>query len=231
MKIKLSIRRVFQILFCLMALVGAIGTLSLVFSVSMYSSIASIVIILVNIAIIAIDILCLGNGFHKLLFCLDFFAFAALVYFSPTLFENAENKFTLLLISGGIFAYFTYIGIKQFLLLLLIPFKIIGFIDRFANKKEKKGFLSGTKWVCTNSYQSAIGIVRCKQTTVTFRKGVSAPSSLKDCMCSEDGRHNFVQIGAGNDIDSSVRHVIEWIGLIIGFLIAAGCFALKFING
>ena len=37
-------------------------------------------------------------------------------------------------------------------------------------------------------------------------------------------------VGSERDINSSVKNVIEWIGLFIGFAAGVGCMIMKFVN-
>lgn len=229
MRFKLSVRKVFQILFCLLAIVGAAGIIPTAFSDSIYGGIATILIILINIGLILISLFHLGNGFHKLLFIADFIAFVGLIYFSPTFLDNPENIFTVLLVNGGFWAWLTYVGIKYFLSLFLLPFKIIGFIFKKADRK--KGAFTGIKWRCDNYDELPNGRIHvCGQKTITFKNGIPSPLAEKGCEFSEDGKHHFVPVGSERDINSSVKNVIEWIGLIIGIIAGAACFIMKFIN-
>lgn len=229
MKLKLSIRKVLQILFCMCAIVGAAGILSTAFSDSVYGGIADVLIIVINLGLITISILQLGNKFHKLLFIFDFICFCGLVYFSPTFLDNPENIFTLLIVNGGFWAWLTYVGIKYLFSLLLLPFKILGFI--FKKSDRKKGALTGTKWICVNCEESSNGKIHyCGQKIITFKNGTPSPISMKGCLFSTDGKHNFVPVGSERDINSSVKNVIEWIGLFIGFAAGIGCMIMKFFN-
>ena len=225
MKRGISVRKIFQIIFCIMALVGAVGLLPTTFTDSLYSGIATVVIAIINLVLIAIAILKLGNSLYKILFSLDFIAFVIMSFFSQSM--NPENIFTVLLVNGGFYSWLIYVGLKYFLSLFLIPFKILGFIF-FRKKGEKKKLFSGTKWVCTNC--SDHSNIYCGQTTITFRNGHPASSFLDGCDFSDDGKHNFEPVGEGSDVNISIIHLAENLGMWLGVLAGLAAFITKIIN-
>lgn len=227
MKRVISIRKIFQIIFCIVALVGAAGLLPSAFSDSLYSGIGAIIIILINLGLIAISILKLGNSLYKILFSLDFIAFVTMIIFSPSAMENTENIFTVLLVNGGFYSWLTYVGLKYFLSLFLVPFKILGFIF-FRKKGKKKKLFAGTKWVCTNC--SNHSNLHCGQTTITFKNGRPAPSFLDGCDFSADGKHNFEPVGEGRDVNTAILHLAENFGMGLGILAGLAAFIVKIIN-
>lgn len=228
MKYKLSFRKILQILFCILTVIGAAGIIPYAFSDSVYGGIGVILIILINIGLILISIFHLGNRFHKLLFSVAFIAFVAVVYFSPSFLET-ENIFTLLLVFSGFMVWLTYVGLKYFFSLFLLPFRIIGFLLKKTDKK--KGALTGIKWVCDNAVELPNGRIHvCGQKTVTFKNGIPSPSATKGCDFSEDGEHHFVPVDSERDINSSIGHAIEWIGVAIGIISAFACFVMKLIK-
>lgn len=65
---------------------------------------------------------------------------------------------------------------------------------------------------------------------VTLEWRFSTGTNILSTAFSESGKHNFVPVGSERDINSSVKNVIEWIGLFIGFAAGVGCMIMKFVN-
>lgn len=227
MKIKLTPGKFFTLAFCVMAIVGAAGVMQWLFSKSLYSGLCDIGIIVMNIGLILATLFGAGRFLKNILFFLDFAAFVAILYFTDTTNEVGSTYFVLLMF-GGFLAWLSYVGIVYFLLLLGVPFKILGCL--MDKKKRANGIFGGTTWVCKNCIETPDGHIHyCNDKTVTFKNGT--PSYIDGCIFSENGKHHYVQAGAGSDINSQIGHALGWLGFGLGILAGAGALVANFLKG
>ncbi len=227
MKIKLTLGKFFTLAFCVMALVGAVGVLPLLFSKSLYAGLCDVAIIVMNVGLVLTTIFCVRRMFKNILFFLDFAAFVAIFYFVD-LSDSYESNYLILLMFGGFLAWLSHVGMVYFLLLLAVPFKILGYL--MDKKKRANGFFGGTTWICKNCIETPDGHIHyCNDKTVTFKN--STPSNIDGCIFSENGKHNYVPAGAVSDINSQVGHALGWLGLALGVLAAAGALVASFLKG
>lgn len=227
MKIKLTLGKLITLAFCVVAIIGAVGVLPMLFSKSQYAGLCDIGIIVMNMGLILTTLFGLRRIFKNILFFLDFAAFVAIFYFAD-LSDSYESNYLMMLMFGGFLAWLSHVGIVYFLLLLGVPFKILGYVTN--KKKRANGIFGGTTWVCNNCIETSDGHVHyCKEKTVTFKNGTPSPSTLNGCIFSEDGKHHFVQAGAGSDITSQVGHAMEWLGIGLGVIAGIAALIAKFV--
>lgn len=214
MKLRISVRNVFFWIACLISLVGAIGFLPIVKSENSISFSCLLVIIFCNVFLILCALFQVSRTLQSLLFFMDFVAFVFLLNIPA----DRLNDFFGLLLIGGFVSWLIYMGIKRILALLAAPFRLI-----FC---RKKGIIPGTKWICTCKKGNSNRL--CGYQTITFNGSSPSPLSAKGCLWSVDGKHNFEELNrdGGNfgALEIMVGHIIEWIGILVGF--GAALFAL-----